>query len=77
MAKRTTYHVTQRPDGQWQTKAEGGSRASAVTGTKAQAVDRGRELAKAQPLGQVVIHKSNGQIQTEHTYGKDPHPPKG
>jgi len=77
MAKRTTYHVTKRPDGQWQTKAEGASRASAVANIKAEAVERARELANAQPLGQVVIHKSNGQIQTEHTYGNDPHPPKG
>lgn len=77
MSKRTTYHVTKRPDGQWQTKAEGASRASAVADTKAAVVDRARDIAKAQPLGQVVIHKSNGQIQTEHTYGKDPHPPKG
>ncbi len=77
MSKRTQYHVTKRPDGQWQTKAEGASRASAVDKTKAQAVDRARDLAKSQELGQVVIHKSDGRIQTEHTYGKDPHPPKG
>ena len=77
MSKRTTYHVTKRPDGQWQTKAAGASRASAIAKTKAQAVDRARDLAKSQDLGQVVIHKSNGQIQTEHTYGKDPYPPKG
>lgn len=77
MSKRTTCRVTQRADGQWQTKADGASRASSVASTKAEVVDRARELAKAQPLGQVVIHKSNGQIQTEHTYGKEPHPPKG
>ena len=77
MSKRMKYHVTKRPDGQWQTKAEGGARASAVATTKAEVVDRARDLAKAQPLGQVVIHKSDGQIQTEHTYGKDPFPPKG
>ena len=75
MPKRTKYHVTMRPDGQWQAKAEGASRASAVS--KAEAVDRARELAKSQPLGQVIIHKSDGKIQAEHTYGKDPHPPKG
>ena len=77
MAKRTKYHVTKRPDGQWQAKTEGASRASAVAKTKAEAVDRARDLAKAQPLGQVIIHKSDGKIQTEHTYGSDPYPPKG
>lgn len=75
MAKRTKYNVTRRPDGQWQAKAEGASRASAVSKTKAAAVDRARDLAKSQPLGQVIIHKSDGKIQTEHTYGKDPYPP--
>ncbi len=77
MANRPTYHVTPRPDGQWQAKAEGASRASVVAKTKAEAVTRARELAKSHPLAQVIIHRSDGTIQTEHTYGKDPHPPKG
>jgi uncharacterized protein YdaT len=77
MSDRKKYHVTQRPDGQWQAKGEGASRASAVTRTKAEAVDRARDLAKAQPLGQVIIHKSDGTIQSERTYGNDPYPPKG
>jgi uncharacterized protein YdaT len=77
MTKRTTYHVTQRPDGQWQAKAEGASRASTVAPRKAEAVERARDLAKGQPLGQMVIHGADGRIQTEHTYGKDPYPPKG
>ena len=34
-------------------------------------------LAKKGPLGQIKIHKQDGKIQTEHTYGGDPHPPKG
>lgn len=46
MSKRTTYHVTKRPDGRWQTKTEGSSRASAVADTKAAVVDRARDLAK-------------------------------
>ncbi len=77
MTKRTKYHVTKRPDGRWQVKAEGASRASAVTGTKDEATRRGRELGRSKPLGQVIIHKSDGKIQTEHTYGRDPYPPKG
>lgn len=77
MVKRTKYHVTQRPDGRWQAKAEGSPRASTVADTKAEAIDRGRDLAKSKPLGQLVIHKSNGRFQSERTYGKDPYPPKG
>ena len=77
MGKRKTYHVTPRPDGGWNVKAAEASRASSTHGTKADALERAKELAKNQDLGQVVIHKKDGTIQTEHTYGKDPHPPKG
>lgn len=77
MARRFRYHITQRPDGNWQVKKEGANRASAVTPTKAEIMDRGRDLARAQANSQLVIHKANGRIQAEHTYGADPHPPKG
>ncbi len=77
MTRRAKYHVTNRLDGRWQTKAEGASRASAVTGTKAEATRRGRELGRSKPLGQAIIHKSNGKIQTDHTCGREPYPPKG
>lgn len=70
--KREVYHVTPNPKGGWDVKKEGGGRASAHSETKADAVDRGRELAKKAPLGQIKIHKQDGKIQTEHTYGQDP-----
>ncbi len=77
MSERKTYHVTPRNDGGWNIKEEKASRASSSHDTKEEAVDRARELAKGQNLGQVVIHRKDGTIQTEHTYGKDPYPPKG
>jgi len=77
MAHRKTYHVTQNQQGDWNVKATRASRASSSHETKAEAVERGRELAKSQPLGQLVIHGRDGKIQTEHTYRKDPYPPKG
>ena len=77
MSKRKVYHVAPGADGSWKVQAEGASRASSAHPTKAGAVDRGRELAKGQPLGQLIIHKTDGSFQTEHTYGKDPYPPKG
>ncbi len=77
MSKRKTYHVTPSTDGRWKVKEEKASRASSSHDTKAEAVDRAKELAKNQELGQVVIHKKDMTIQTEHTYGKDPYPPKG
>jgi len=77
MSNRKTYHVTPKPEGGWNVKGENASRASSSHDTKADAVDRAKELAKNQDLGQVIIHKKDGTIQTEHTYGKDPYPPKG
>ena len=76
MTKRVTYTVA--PDGdRWRVKKRGGSRASGTFDRKEDAVSRGRELAKAQERGQLVIKKQNGRIQTEYTYGDDPFPPRG
>lgn len=77
MPRRTIYHVTKKSSGGWDVKKEGGQRSSCHFDTKDQAVDRGRDLSKASGLGQLKIHKQDGQFQTEHTYGKDPFPPKG
>lgn len=73
---RKTYHVSPHPKG-WQVKPENAERANRVVDTKAEAVQLGRELAKAQELGQLVVHKQDGTIQTEHTYRQDPFPPAG
>ena len=77
MPKRKTYHVTKNPEGGWNVKGAGAKRASGHFDTKQQAVQRGKELAKNAPLGQIKIHGQDGKIQTEHTYKKDPYPPKG
>lgn len=77
MPKRMTYHVTPGADGGWKVKEENASRASSNHDTKAEAIERAKELAKNQNLGQVIIHKQDGTFQTEYTYGKDPFPPKG
>lgn len=78
MGSRKVYHVV--PDtetGSWKVKAEGAQRASSVHRTKAEAERAARELAKNHPLGQVVIHRRDGTIQKEYTYGQDPYPPEG
>jgi uncharacterized protein YdaT len=72
MSARKTYHVLSI-DGDWKVKLENAQRASAVFDTKAQAIERARELAKAAPLGQVKVHREGDDvIQKEWTYGKDP-----
>lgn len=72
MPKRQVYHVTKAKQGGWNVLKEGGQRASLHTETKAEAIMKGRDLAKQPPLGQLKIHKADGTIQTEYTYGKDP-----
>lgn len=74
---RKKYHVTQKPDGSWAGKAQGGERASAVGDTKAEVVKRTIEIAKNKSSSQVIIHKMDGKFQEERTYGNDPHPPEG
>lgn len=76
MSTRMTYDVSPRGDG-WGVKARGAGRAVGRFATKAEAVDRAREVARNQPLAQVVVHRQDGTFQTEHTYGKDPFPPNG
>lgn len=56
MAIRTTHHVTKKKSGGWNVKKEGANRASGNFGTKEQTVNRGKELAKGAPLGQIKIH---------------------
>lgn len=77
MEKRQVYHVTKNQNAGWDVKKEKGERSSGHYDTKEQAVDRGRGLAKSSGLGQLKIHIQDGKIQTEHTYGNDPYPPKG
>jgi hypothetical protein len=76
MAKRTTYHVT-GSRGDWKVKRSGAGRAASAHDKKADAVADAKSRAKSAPKGQVVVHNSNGRIQTEYTYGFDPNPPKG
>jgi hypothetical protein len=76
MSQRAKYHITPKGD-QWQVKREGADRAANIFDNKADAVDRGRDLAKNADPGQLIIHKQDGKFQTEHTYGKDPYPPEG
>lgn len=74
MAKKA-HHVTPK-DGEWEVRKQGAKRASGTYDTKAEAVERGTELAKKQE-GQLKIHGKDGKIQQERTYGKDPYPPPG
>lgn len=68
-------HVTPKGS-QWQVKAGGSKRATAITSTQSEAIGIAKNIAKNQQT-EVVIHGRNGQIRRKHSYGNDPYPPKG
>lgn len=74
MAK--NQHITPHPNGGWQVKGAGNSRATVRTSTQKQAIDLGRSIARNQH-SELVIHRPNGQIRDKDSYGNDPFPPKG
>ena len=69
-------HVTPHPDGGWQIKGAGNQKVTVITDTKAEAVDRARDIAKNQG-SELVIHGKDGKIQSKDSHGNDPFPPKG
>jgi hypothetical protein len=77
MSRRVVRDVTRRPDGSWANTVRGADRASSVSPTQREATDKAVGMAKSDPLSQVVIHRPDGRIREERTYGRDPYPPKG
>jgi len=62
--------------GKWRVRKAGATRASGTYETQAEAVARGRELARNQGT-ELYIHGQDGRIRERRSYGNDPHPPKG
>jgi len=72
MTKRKVVHVVpDKKQGGWNVEVEK-QQGKKHFDTKDVAVDAGKKIAKGGPLGQIKIHKQDGTIQTEHTYGNDP-----
>lgn len=69
-------HVTPHPDGGWQVKGAGNSKATIRTGTQAEAIAVAREIARNQE-SELFIHGMSGRIRERDSYGNDPHPPEG
>jgi len=44
---------------------------------KSTAIDSGVRLARANEPSQLIIHRADGTIEDERTYGNDPFPPRG
>ncbi len=72
-AERLVYHVVyQSEQAIWRVLEEGKERPESLHETKSEAVDHAREMAKARQPSQIIVHKQDGKIQYEHTYGDDP-----
>lgn len=74
---RSVFHVT-TDEGKWVVRRER-DHAGAFDAfeTKDEAVERARSIAHEHMPSQVVVHHTDGTIETEFTYGNDPYPPAG
>ena len=65
------------PDGEdWKVKVVGNQKASAVCDTKAEAVERAKEIAQNQRL-ELLVQNLDGTIGWRNSYGNDPRKSKG
>lgn len=78
MSKRQERHVTPHPDGGWQVARPDADRASALTPTQADGIERAREILERAGGGEIVIHRPDGSIRDSDTVapGRDPNPPR-
>ena len=68
------FHVV--PNGSaWQVKHNG--KVLSDHFLKQPAIDNGVAYAKANMPSQLLIHRADGTIEDERTYGQDPFPPRG
>ena len=65
------------PDGEdWKVKVVGNQKASAICDTKAEAVERAKEIAQNQRL-ELLVQNLDGTIGWRNSYGNDPRKSKG
>lgn len=74
--QRKSVHVVPAPQGGWNVKSGGASRAAGNYETKVQAVSRGREISQNKGA-ELVIHNKDGKISQSDSHGHDPCPPRG
>jgi hypothetical protein len=62
------YHITKRPDGNWQYKQPGATRAAGITPTQSAAEQAAKTVARHSGQGgEITIHRPNGQIRDRDT----------
>lgn len=73
---RRVYHVVTNEKG-WSLQEEGNPNNWEFYQTKDEAIHAGMERAREEALGQLIIHKTDGTIEEERTYGDDPRSSRG
>lgn len=76
MNKRIVQH---REDGNWEVRTPGADRASAVTSTQSEGIDRAREILGNSGGGELQVRALDGTIRQQDTIapGNDPRSSKG
>ena len=71
--------VQKRDDGNYEVVKPGATRASAVTRTQADGINRAREILQGDGGGELVVRGNNGAIRKQDTVdpGNDPRSSKG
>jgi Uncharacterized protein conserved in bacteria (DUF2188) len=74
MASRQVYHSSHTTKDGWHVLLDGKIVSKHKTQDLAEqdAMQRARAVHDKGGLSQAVLHKTNGTLRTEHTYGKDP-----
>jgi hypothetical protein len=74
MAERRIFHSVLTKEDGWVVKSEGSivSRHGTQQESEAAAIVHGNRVHEAGGLAQAVLHKSDGTIREERTYGEDP-----
>jgi hypothetical protein len=71
--------VQHRDDGQWEVRKPGADRASAITRTQADGIDRAQEILGNDGGGEMQVRALDGTIRSQDTIapGNDPRSSKG
>ena len=63
-------------DGDWKVHSAGSERAAGIYDTKAEAVERAKEIAENKHA-ELLVQNRDGEIGWRNSYGNDPFPPRG
>lgn len=76
MSKKTNQVWVSPSEGEWKVHSAGSNRAAGTFDTKAQAVERAREIALNKDA-ELLVQNRDGKIGWRNSYGDDPFPPRG